>query len=177
MPAYCRKWHVKIFLSAVERIFPDQPCPIVPRHLLKAEKSSRRSQTDRTKGNSNLDSWVLQNNNKYGNIKIVIPKWNIAEITGYDPMTTFWQDFSMADKFGNEAIADTYRKVKAEWKDNYKHWTELCLVLNHKIWQWHERDNQKATLYDRRMARRAAGVLLSNNGLKQSAGRCEVSPL
>jgi len=62
-------------------------------------------------------------------LKIVIPKWNIAEITGYDPMTTFWQDFSMADKFGNEAIADTYRKVKAEWKDNYKHWTELCLVL------------------------------------------------
>ena len=99
-------------------------------------------------------------------LKIVIPKWNIAEITGYDPMTTFWQDFSMADKFGNEAIADTYRKVKAEWKDNYKHWTELCLVLN-----------QKATLYDRRMARRAAGVLLSNNGLKQSVGRCEVSPL
>ena len=80
-------------------------------------------------------------------LKIVIPKWNIAEITGYDPMTTFWQDFSMADKFGNEAIADTYRKVKAEWKDNY------------------------------RMARRAAGVLLSNNGLKQSVGRCEVSPL
>ena len=57
-------------------------------------------------------------------LKIVIPKWNIAEITGYDPLTTFWQDFSMADKFGNEAIADTYRKVKAEWKDNYKHWTE-----------------------------------------------------
>ena len=28
-------------------------------------------------------------------LKIVIPKWNIAEITGYDPMTTFWQDFSM----------------------------------------------------------------------------------
>ena len=76
-------------------------------------------------------------------LKIVIPKWNIAEITGYDPMTTFWQDFSMADKFGNEAIADTYRKVKAEWKDNYKHWTELCLVLNHKIWQWHERDNPR----------------------------------
>lgn len=25
-------------------------------------------------------------------LKIVIPKWNIAEITGYDPMTTFWQD-------------------------------------------------------------------------------------
>jgi len=35
---------------SVERIFSDQPCPIVPHHLLKAEKSSRRSQTDRTEG-------------------------------------------------------------------------------------------------------------------------------
>lgn len=157
--------------------FPDQPCPIVPRHLLKAENlPGGRKQTEQREIVILIHEYY-KNNNKYGNIKIVIPKWNIAEITGYDPMTTFWQDFSMADKFGNEAIADTYRKVKAEWKDNYKHWTELCLVLNHKIWQWHERDNQKATLYDRRMARRAAGVLLSNNGLKQSVGRCEVSPL
>ena len=81
-------------------------------------------------------------------LQIATPKWNIAEITGYDPMTTFWQDFSIADKFGNGAIADTYRRVKAEWKDNYKFWTELCLVLNHKIWQWYERDRQKAALYD-----------------------------
>ncbi|WP_278758763.1 hypothetical protein, partial [Alistipes putredinis] len=36
---------------SVERIFSDQPCPIVPYHLLKAEKSSRRSQTDQTEGN------------------------------------------------------------------------------------------------------------------------------
>ena len=62
-------------------------------------------------------------------LKIVTPKWNIAEITGYEPMTTFWQDFSIADKFGNKAIADTYRKVKVEWKDNYKYWScALCLI-------------------------------------------------
>ena len=54
-----------------------------------------------------------------------------------------------SDKFGNNAIADTYRRAKSEWKDNYKYWTELCLVLNHKIWQWHERDNQRAILYDK----------------------------
>ena len=56
---------------------------------------------------------------------------------------------AIADKFGNNAIADTYRRAKSEWKDNYKYWTELCLVLNHKIWQWHERDNQRAILYDK----------------------------
>ena len=66
-------------------------------------------------------------------LKIVIPKWNIAEITGYDPMTTFGRTSLWQTSSGNEAIADTYRKVKAEWKDNYKHWTELCLVLNHKL--------------------------------------------
>ena len=81
--------------------------------------------------------------------QITIPKWNITELNGYEPMTTFWQDFSIADKFGNNAIADTYRRAKSEWKDNYKYWTELCLVLNHKIWQWHERDRQKAILYDK----------------------------
>ncbi len=70
-------------------------------------------------------------------------------MNGYEPITTFWQDFSIADKFGNNAIADTYRRAKSEWKDNYKYWTELCLVLNHKIWQWHERDNQRTILYDK----------------------------
>lgn len=84
-----------------------------------------------------------------GALQITIPRWNITEMNGYEPITTFWQDFSIADKFGNNAIADIYRRAKSEWKDNYKYWTELCLVLNHKIWQWHERDNQRAILYDK----------------------------
>ena len=82
-------------------------------------------------------------------LQIAFPRWNITELNGYEPITTFWQDFSIADKFGNNAITDTYRRAKSEWKDNYKYWTELCLVLNHKIWQWHERDNQRAILYDK----------------------------
>ena len=35
--------------------------------------------------------------------------WNIQELTGYEPMTTFYEDFSIADKFGVEAIKDTYK--------------------------------------------------------------------
>ena len=38
---------------------------------------------------------------------------------------------------------------KSEWKDNYRYWTELCLVLNHKVWQWHRRDDQKANPYNK----------------------------
>ena len=40
-------------------------------------------------------------------LKIVIPKWNIAEITGYDPMTTFWQDFSMAVSYTHLTLPTT----------------------------------------------------------------------
>ena len=83
-----------------------------------------------------------------GALQITIPRWNITEFSGYEPITTFWQDFSIADKFGNNAIADTYRRAKSEWKDNYKYWTELCLVLNHKIWQYHEKRSDYATLYN-----------------------------
>ena len=54
---------------------------------------------------------------------------------GYDPMTTFWEDFSIADKYGIAGVKDTYKRAFSEWKDDYKFFTELTLVLNHKIWQ------------------------------------------
>ena len=28
-----------------------------------------------------------------------VETWNIKELTGYEPMTTFYEDFSIADKF------------------------------------------------------------------------------
>lgn len=81
--------------------------------------------------------------------EINIPKWNIEELIGYKPMTTFWEDFSIADGFGIPSIKDTYERVKSEWKNDYKYWTELCLVLNDKMWQWYETDKKKAALYDK----------------------------
>ena len=39
-------------------------------------------------------------------IRISLPVWNIEQITGYKPITTFWQDFSIADKFGLDAVKD-----------------------------------------------------------------------
>lgn len=40
-------------------------------------------------------------------LAIKIPKWDIEEETGYKPFTTFWQDFSIADTYGLQAIQDT----------------------------------------------------------------------
>lgn len=69
-------------------------------------------------------------------------------LNAYEPKTTFWMDFSIADKFGINAIKDTYKRAFNEWKDNHVYLTELVMVLNHKIWQWYEENDTIARLYD-----------------------------
>lgn len=81
-------------------------------------------------------------------IKITIPRWNISEMNGYEPKTTFWQDFSIADAFGPDAVQDTFNRAFDEWKTDYIYLTELVLVLNHKIWQHYEKNEQLAKLYN-----------------------------
>ena len=73
-------------------------------------------------------------------IQIKVPKWNIESETGYKPRTTFWQDFSIADAFGGDAVTDTFHRAFNEWKDNCVYITELVMVLNHKIAQWYEKN-------------------------------------
>lgn len=61
--------------------------------------------------------------------------WTIEEETGYKPMTTFWDDFSIADAFGIKAVKDTYKESFKNIKSNYKYLTEFVMVLNWKLWQ------------------------------------------
>lgn len=77
-----------------------------------------------------------------------IKDWNIEELTGYKPITTFYQDFSIADMFGINAIKDTYKRAFNEWKDNYKYLTELVMVLNWKIYEHYEKNDNYAKLYN-----------------------------
>ena len=82
---------------------------------------------------------------------LAFPNWNVEEVTGYKPVTTFWQDFSIADRFGAGAIRSTYIQAFKEWKGNYKYLTELVMVLNHKIWQHYDPDaleNPLAEVYN-----------------------------
>lgn len=67
---------------------------------------------------------------------------------GYELQTTFWNDFSIADRFGISAIQDTFNRAFEEWKGDYKYLTELILVLNHKIWQYYETRPEVAKLYN-----------------------------
>ena len=73
------------------------------------------------------------------NIKVKI--WNSEDDIGYKQITTFFEDFSIADNFGISAIQDTYNRAFKSWKDNYKYLTELALVLNKKSWQHHAENN------------------------------------
>lgn len=65
---------------------------------------------------------------------------------GYEVKTTFWEDFSIAERFGLSAIQDTFNRAFKEWKEDYEFLTELVLVLNHKIWQYHEKIGVCGTL-------------------------------
>ena len=67
---------------------------------------------------------------------------------GYECRTTFWMDFSIADKFGVNAIRDTYNRAFEEWQNNVEYMAEFVLVLNHKIWQWYEKDEKIAAVYN-----------------------------
>ena len=70
-------------------------------------------------------------------------------VHGYETITTFWEDFSIADAFGESAIRDTYKRAFEEWKQNYKYLTELVMVLNWKIWQYHGKNEQIAQVYNK----------------------------
>ena len=78
-----------------------------------------------------------------------IENWRIEELTGYKPVTTFYTDFSIADKFGIGAIEDTFNRSFCMWQHNYQYVTELAMVLNWKIWRWHNVNDEYARLYDK----------------------------
>ncbi len=63
--------------------------------------------------------------------------------------TTFWFDFSVADKFGKGAVKDTYNNGLEYAQTDVHYYAEFVLVLNHKIWQHYKAGNKAmATLYD-----------------------------
>lgn len=68
----------------------------------------------------------------------------------YEMQTTFWQDFTVADRFGASAVNDTYKRAFKEWKNNHIYLTELVMVLNWKLWEHYRKNNtQIAELYDK----------------------------
>lgn len=61
---------------------------------------------------------------------------------GYITKTTFYMDFTIADAYGVDAIRDTYNRSFKAYQNDKVYITELCLVLNHKIWEHHSKNNE-----------------------------------
>ena len=75
--------------------------------------------------------------------------WSIEALTGYKPITTFWEDFTIAERFDEDAVRDTYDRAMDEWKSDYRYLTELVMVLNWKIWEHFDRGSDKlAAVYN-----------------------------
>jgi hypothetical protein len=72
----------------------------------------------------------------------------MRENCGYNRITTFFSDFTIADLCGGEqAVRDTFNRCK-HWISDVKYWTELVLVLNHKIWILNDKNEGLAKVYD-----------------------------
>ncbi len=65
-------------------------------------------------------------------------------MAGYEPKTTFWDDFRIAEVFGPAAVRNTYNRIMNEWSDNYIYLTELVMVLNWNIWYWYNLGSKQA---------------------------------
>lgn len=75
------------------------------------------------------------------------------EALGFKSSTTLWGDFGVADVYATpdnhfDSIYDTYKRAYDMYKDDREGGTELSMVLNHKIWEWYEKDENIARIYD-----------------------------
>lgn len=75
-----------------------------------------------------------------------LKNWRIQELTGYEPKTTFYTDFSLAELFGEKGIRDTFNLAFNEWKNNTVYITEFTMALNWKCWE-HESNPPLLELY------------------------------
>ena len=71
----------------------------------------------------------------------------MMETCGYKTQTTFYDDFTIADRFGISAVKDTFKRAFDEWKTNTVFVTELVMVLNHKMWHHHDSNMNLAKVY------------------------------
>ena len=79
---------------------------------------------------------------------MVIKRFDSEAFCGYTQITTFFEDFSIADNFDIGAIRDTYRRGFEYAKTDYKVLTEFVMVLNWKIWEHYETNEAVAKVYN-----------------------------
>lgn len=78
---------------------------------------------------------------------------NFWKEIGYTPVSNILEVFERAEKdepkeIVHKVLTMLVAKANTEYKNDYRVRTELVLVLNHKIWEWHQKDNMMGIVYD-----------------------------
>lgn len=62
---------------------------------------------------------------------------------GYEMQTTFFEDYAIANVFGEKAVKDTYKRSFRDWKNNVTYMKEMTFVLNIMCWEFYHKGNMK----------------------------------
>ena len=81
---------------------------------------------------------------------------------GYKPITTFWEDFCIANAFGLNSIQETYDDGFKYATTNYKYLTEFVMVLNHQCWYFYEVQNYELSKFYEKLFYEADNYALDN---------------
>ena len=82
---------------------------------------------------------------KYPEVKTMLDS---ELMCGYTQRTTFWDDFTIAERWGVKAIEDTYKNAFQSWKNDLVFIVELVLVLNWKMLYMDEKHmTEKSVMY------------------------------
>lgn len=60
-------------------------------------------------------------------------QWRLAEITGYQPVTDYWDRFGESEELGVSGVFECYTELLDESKGNCRKITELATVTSHKV--------------------------------------------
>ena len=73
----------------------------------------------------------------------------LAETNGYETISTFYGDLTIAEEMGGAAgVRETFDRVNKEWRHDYRYYTEFVLALNWKIWEWYKTNEPLAAVYN-----------------------------
>ena len=80
--------------------------------------------------------------------KALLDKKFFEKTLGFEFESTFWEEFSIAESYGEKGIREHFDLVFPQWKDNLKYIMELVQVLNLKVAVWFGKDDDLGMTYD-----------------------------
>ena len=66
---------------------------------------------------------------------------------GHEFISTFVDDFLIADRYGIPAIKDTFKRAWDAWHTDPVYCAELVVTLNHAIWRYYKTRPDFAEIY------------------------------